>query len=316
MKFSIIVPVWNTEKYLRKCLTSILNQTYENYEVIIINDGSPDNSNQIIDEFVKNDNRFIDYSKENTGLSDTRNFGVKKATGDYLLFLDSDDYYNSELLEKLNKCSKDNDIIKFGCTLVNNNYNLIKTYKKTIFENINDVEALKILVTDELLDSTCIYAFKTSFYKKNKFEFLKNCRYEDFGLIPFVLLKAKTITSIEYNGYNYVKLENSFINDKSYLKEKNKFIDFVKQYQLLMKNINNSKEVQEKIDILNIYIVDCMVRKYNSLNLKLKKEFKKIYNNEKIYKILPSNSLKRKVKKYVLAINYKIYLMITNLKRK
>ena len=96
MKFSIIVPVYNVEKYLKRCLDSIQNQTYDNFEVIIVNDGSPDHSQEIIDEYVKHDDRFLSYQKENGGLSDARNYGVKYATGDYLLFVDSDDYVSSD----------------------------------------------------------------------------------------------------------------------------------------------------------------------------------------------------------------------------
>ena len=82
MKFSIVIPVYNVEKYIDKCLNSIINQTYKNFEVIIVNDGTKDNSQQIIDEYVKKDNRFKSYKKENGGLSDARNYGIKYATGD------------------------------------------------------------------------------------------------------------------------------------------------------------------------------------------------------------------------------------------
>ena len=95
MKFSIVIPVYNVEGYIEKCLNSIKIQTYSNFEVIIVNDGSPDNSEKKIKTFLK-DKRFKYYKKENGGLSDARNYGIKYTTGDYLLFVDSDDYIDKK----------------------------------------------------------------------------------------------------------------------------------------------------------------------------------------------------------------------------
>ena len=97
MKFSIVIPVYNVEKYIDKCLKSIINQTYDNFEVIVVNDGSPDNSQVIIDKYVKKDKRFKSYEKKNGGLSDARNYGLEYISGDYLLFIDSDDNIEKDL---------------------------------------------------------------------------------------------------------------------------------------------------------------------------------------------------------------------------
>ena len=103
MKFSIIVPVYNVEKYLEKCLESILNQTFKDFEAIIVNDGSTDNSQEIIDKYVNKDQKiFKSFKKENGGLSDARNFGIERAKGEYIVFLDSDDYIDENLLNTLN----------------------------------------------------------------------------------------------------------------------------------------------------------------------------------------------------------------------
>lgn len=90
--FSIIIPLYNTENYIEKCLKSVMWQTYENYECIIINDGSTDLSCEKAKEYIKSDNRFIVLEQENKGLSMARNYGIQKASGDYLVFLDSDDF--------------------------------------------------------------------------------------------------------------------------------------------------------------------------------------------------------------------------------
>lgn len=98
---SIIVPVYNIEKYLSTCLDSLLNQTHKNIEIIVVNDGSPDNSQQIIDEYVARDTRIVSLVKENGGLSDARNFGMKYATGKYIGFIDGDDYAEHDIYEKM-----------------------------------------------------------------------------------------------------------------------------------------------------------------------------------------------------------------------
>ena len=108
-KISVIVSVYNVEKYVKKCLDSILNQTYENIEIIIVNDGATDNSENICKEFVENENRAKLYTKENGGLSSARNHGMRFVTGKYVLFIDSDDYIAEGMVEELYKNIKGED---------------------------------------------------------------------------------------------------------------------------------------------------------------------------------------------------------------
>ena len=128
MKFSIIIPVYNVEPYLEKCLDSVINQTYKNFEVIIVNDSSPDNSQKIIDKYVKKDKRFKGYIKENGGVSSVRNYGLQKVSGDYILFLDGDDYIDISLLEELSKkiANQYPDIVRFSLSTVTEKNELIK----------------------------------------------------------------------------------------------------------------------------------------------------------------------------------------------
>ena len=105
MKISIIIPVYNSKKYLRKCLTSLKKQSYKNLEIILINDGSTDNSLDICNQYKKIDKRFKVYTKKNGGTSSARNYGIKKSTGDYITFVDNDDFIND------NKCFEDYDYI-------------------------------------------------------------------------------------------------------------------------------------------------------------------------------------------------------------
>lgn len=99
VKFSVIVPIYNVEKYLRKCIDSILKQTYRNFELILVDDGSPDECPNICDEYAKNDKRIKVIHKENEGLVAARNTGIKEAVGDYICYVDGDDWISEVLLE-------------------------------------------------------------------------------------------------------------------------------------------------------------------------------------------------------------------------
>ena len=148
VKFSIIVPVYNVEMYLGACLDSILNQSYKDFEVIVVNDGTKDNSQDIIDEYVKKDDRIRGFKKKNGGLSDARNFGVGKAKGDYLLFVDSDDDINPLLLENINKEIEKNDpeLIRFQIVKVTEEEK--EENCSALFENVSGLEAFERLSTD------------------------------------------------------------------------------------------------------------------------------------------------------------------------
>lgn len=154
-KFSIIVPVYNVELYLKKCINSVLRQTYGEYELILIDDGSTDRSGVICDEFAKKDERICVIHQSNFGLSSARNKGIDSAKGDYLIFLDSDDYwYNDQVLDKINARLNMNhaDVLSF---------NYIKftgqDFEKPYFSQINDMprkllkkETLKYQIENDL----------------------------------------------------------------------------------------------------------------------------------------------------------------------
>lgn len=130
VKLSIIVPIYNVEKYLSKCIESILNQSYINFELILINDGSPDNSSQICDEYAKKDDRIIVIHKANGGVSSARNAGIDIATGKYIGFVDPDDYIENNMYELMvNKIEKyKSDIAICGYDYINENYTIERHY--------------------------------------------------------------------------------------------------------------------------------------------------------------------------------------------
>ena len=164
---SVIVPVYNTSKYIEKCLDSIANQTIKNIEIIIVNDGSEDNSETVIKHWMDNNKKInVKYlKKENGGLSDARNFGVLYASGRYISFIDSDDYIDEKLFENLKKYMEDNiDLIKFKMRTVNEDGQEIEKLDGPVFEKCTGGEAFEKLCTeDKFIDPACIYLYKRVF---------------------------------------------------------------------------------------------------------------------------------------------------------
>ena len=304
MKFSIIIPVYNVEDYIEKCLNSIKNQTYSNFEVIIVNDGSPDNSEKIIKKFLKDD-RFLYYIKENGGLSDARNYGVKYVQGDYFLFVDSDDYIDNKLLETLNNTlnKEKYDIIKFNVIDVIDNQKIkqMEKLRKSQVVKIND------LVNFHYFEPAWSFCHNTKFYKDNNFKFEIGKYHEDYGLIPLILLKASSIYYLNYFGYYYVKRENSIVNsnDKALKRAEDTLFFSLNNINI----IKNYKDVDEETRamLLNFY-ANGAINRLRILNDR--KEYIEKLRRNKIYKYLLNKSYKQKIKKMICKISYNLYIKL------
>lgn len=188
---SIIVPVYNTENYLEKCLYSLVNQTYKNIEIIIIDDGSPDNSMNIIQKFVLADNRVKVISQKNQGLSGARNTGMNNANGDYIMFIDSDDWIKIDTCEKaINASEKYNadvvfwSYIKEFSDLQKDNYLFDKTEIIWSEKNINQLSRRMVgLVGDELANPQSIDNLVTAWGKLYKKSVIGDVRFTDTKII-------------------------------------------------------------------------------------------------------------------------------------
>lgn len=213
MKVSVIIPVYNVEKYVRKCLESVEKQTYLELEVIVINDGSTDGSYEIIKEYVKKNDNFQCWSIENRGLGGARNYGVEKAKGEYLFFLDSDDYIAVDCIEKLvGQAQKDeSDIVACGNYDVWENGEIICSYMNKYEKNpTNLYNEPKILFNR-------VSAWG-KLYRKKMFEGLKFVSrgwYEDMRLIPKLYLRAKKISYVDEGLVYYVQRKGSIMNNSS-----------------------------------------------------------------------------------------------------
>lgn len=301
MKFSIIIPVYNVEKYIEKCLESLKNLKYKNFEAIIVNDGSKQNEEKIIKKYLK-DERFIYIKKENGGISDARNVALDKATGDYLIFLDSDDYLEKDALNKLDNALKNNkvDIVKYSLKSVDEKGKLLNKPRINPFDNLTKEQAIKKILLDEYIDPACMHVCRLEFWKKHKFKFATGLIHEDFGLMIDVLDKAESIISLDYYGYNYVQREASIMSDISYEKQIKKVNDFKTHY------LNHKKNLKNK-DLLG-YVALATIIKGKELNDEDRKEYIKFIKNEKLISKITPISFKRFLMKIYLYVFLEKYL--------
>ena len=298
-KFSIIVPVYNTEKYLKRCLDSIKGQSFKDYEVIIVNDGSTDNSSDIISKYP-----YKVINQENLGLSMARNNGVKVASGEYLIFLDSDDYIEKDLLKEINKSLSNNpDLVRYQIKEVFDNKSDIN-YEEISFDNKNGVEAFKLITNYHFVENAWAYAIKREFYLKEKFSFKKGTYHEDFGLMPLVIIKSKIVNSINYVGYCYYQRDGSIMNSSDYSKTKKKVKDFYNHYLYLTKEINKTK--LDKTYFMS-FISNSLILKITELKGKDYKDALTRLKKDKVFDNLLNDSLGRKIKNILVRISPKLY---------
>ena len=212
-KISIIIPVYNTEKYLRKCLNSIINQTYFNIEILIIDDGSKDGSSVIYNEFKNKDDRIKVICKENGGLSDARNVGIAHATGVYICFVDSDDYVEEKYIEAMYYQIKKNsaDICCCGKIIEYPNKKIYRNNKKDFITD--SVEALKFYLQKKEIDNSAVdKLFKKELFDDIRFPVGKY--YEDIGTIYKVITISKIIVHIKTPLYHYVMRSGSICHEQ------------------------------------------------------------------------------------------------------
>lgn len=248
MKISIIIPVYNSEKYLSKCLDSIINQTFslKNIEVIIINDGSTDNSEKIIMRYEKKLN--IIYKKQkNEGQSSARNKGIKLAKGKYLTFIDSDDYIDKKMLSIMYKEADNNNLDIITCDLAKVKENSIIHIK----DRISNDETRNFILTKT---GPCNMLIKKEIIDKYNFKFPTNIKkYEDIAVIPVLGLKENIkIKHLDTVLYYYNDNDNSVMNINKYTPKLNDI--FIAMNLLLDKaqKENNYKKYSSEIEYLFI----------------------------------------------------------------
>lgn len=276
---SIIVPVYNTEKYLKRCLDKVITQKYQNFELIIINDGSTDNSANIINEFSKNYKEKVTViNNENSGQGISRNIGLDMAKGEYIAFLDSDDtiYYDTYYKMISKALKSDYDIVVCDVNFIDEKGNTI------VQKSIKDSE--KYSVSNNIkygcnFASPCNKIFKKSIWKNYRFP---KMYYEDSAIIPVILSNFDHVGYIEEPLYNYYFRKNSTSADKNNIRT----LDMLKAYKMSIESIN-IKYKEDLIFAYTCYILEFLSNKnyklYNHF-IEFVRENRNIFEQNKLIK--------------------------------
>ena len=304
-KISIIVPFLNAEYCIEKCINNLLNQTYENVEIVLVNDNSSDDSETIIQKYLSNGKiKYYKVEEDTLGNAKARNLGVQKSTGDYFIFVDVDDYIDNDLLTKFSKyINEEYDLIKYKITFVSESNEEIKKVTGPIFENLTGEEAFnKLCFEDVLLDSPCVYLIKKDLFLNNNLRFKENTYHEDFGLIPRVILMAKKVVSCDLYGYFYVQSDNSIMRDEK--KNLKKAYDKLSFYDDMVKEIENFNINKMTKENVLIYYTNSLIMSLRDLKGNGYNEFLKEIKKRKLYKNIKIRNLKQLIKKIVFFVNY------------
>ena len=235
---SIIIPIYNIKEYLPICLNSLITQTYQNFEIILVDDGSTDGSSTICDEYSSKDSRIKVYHQTNAGQSVARNFGITESIGEYITFIDGDDWVSSDYLETLV-----NGIKRYSADVINCNY--VRTRRAGIIKSTNmECFYTKEYNSEQAIENLCYLKELTcapyaKLFKRNIWEtirFPEHEIYEDLAVIYKTFDKAQKIVYIDYDGYCYFQRQGSSLNNVfnekklSRIKFSKEIIAFVKQH--------------------------------------------------------------------------------------
>lgn len=245
-KISIIVPVYNTAAYLDKCLKSLLQQTLKDIEIIIINDGSTDESDNIIKKY--HDNRIRYISKKNEGIGKTRNLGIDLATGEYLSFIDSDDYIEPNFCEKMYELATSAKCDIVICDYYEDHGNVLKEIKFPSFAPASLKENPQILNFINL--GPCNKIYQKSLFKNKDNRFVENLKYEDAPFVCKVLLSAKKIGKIDESLAHYVIHEHSQTTTRD-----EKMFDILKIVAIMINDLKKYDYLKEAMTNLVVMVL-------------------------------------------------------------
>lgn len=309
IKVSIVVPVYNCEKYLNRCIDSLVQQTYKNIEIILVDDGSTDSSGQICDKYKTDDERIKVFHIANSGSAEARNYGLDRASGKYIMFVDSDDYIELNSVGCfVNEAERNNlDIIAGKYIVVDEKQNILDKSSKKILSNNSSYEIFsgeKFLVTNGFFPVLWLYFYSLEYLRKINLKlrtFQNNGCYEDTEFVIKALVKAKRIKMMDLPFYYYVQRDDSQKERKEESLSYN-LLDVADELEKVEKFLNTESckvFFQKYIDILYVQAVHRII--YLNCSTKIFRDKKFI--NKIFSKLRKSPNKKYRIIAYVLKLH-------------
>lgn len=300
---SFIIPAYNAGKTIGRTIKSIMNQEENSmdYEIIVVDDGSEDDLREKIEEF-KDEKRIKYFYKDNTGVSDTRNYGVNQAIGEYIIFVDSDDYISRTLLKDIEPyINQKVDLIKWNPIFVDEDGNILRKEESISFNNVSGEKGFNLLFgKDNLIDCLWNYAIK----KELVLEFPKGMYHEDFATMPLMILKADTMISINNYEYYYVQSQNSIMRNKNEEMERKKLQDKLVHYDNLLRVSKKMPLKKVTKENLAIFATNSLLTVVPELKEENKIWFEKELKERKIAKNIKIRNFKQFIKRIILEVKY------------
>lgn len=241
-KISVIVPVYNVEKYLKKCLDSIIDTSFKDYEIIVVNDGSTDRSLDILKEYEQKYNFIKVINQKNHGLGNARNKGIKESCGNYLFFVDSDDFLEKDSLKKMYDKTNNGNLDLVIC-----DYYRYYNENKIIYSNIIEYDGINNLIIS-MPTATCKLIKKSLFNTM----FLENYYYEDNAVMPYIVSKVNNYFYLKEALYNYTVREGSILKKKNYDPRWKEILISLEYMEKLFKDNNTYNKYHDEIEYLFI----------------------------------------------------------------
>lgn len=307
IKISVIIPIYNTEKYLEKCIDSVLNQTLKEIEIILINDGSPDKSDEICKKYLMNEDRIKYIEIKNSGVSAARNCGLNIVRGEYISFIDSDDFVEKEMLEGMYTVAKEKDLDILGCEAnyidKNNNKTRVKDLKGYIDR---DLSFFEFVDEYEMFGYSCFKIFKAEIIKENKIKFLENCKiFEDAEFVFEAAVYSKKIQYIDKQYYNYLIHPSQSINK---ITNYDRIDDIINATDLIEDKYRNNPEIRKAV---NSFYFKRFVNVFKILEVNIIKGDVREEYIEKINKAWKEQSNSLDIIKKIKILIWKIRIFIT-----
>ena len=307
MLISIIIPVYNVEDYLHYAIESLEKQTYKNFEIILVNDGSTDDSGKLCDEYSEKYSNVRVFHKENGGLSDARNFGVQQAKGEFITFLDPDDYlevYSLELLAGIQEM--------YDCDIVSTRvkatelYNVYSNHYLTE-ENFKNVVIMDrdVFLEEAFYDKVATVSACGKLYRKSILEipFPKGRIYEDLYIISEHVGKVNKIVHTPLQIYNYYKRQGSIVNSKFTSKQYDFFDAIAYNRQVIREKFNNVDKLVTAINAKEV------IGSFKIIGSAYKTSISDVYKIRKLIKENCSNILRNKRISYTFKMKYMLFIL-------